>query len=60
MRVYIDSDVLIWHLKGERKARNFLSDIHSSDGYELWTGVMQRAEIVFLCVLKKKRIHCLY
>jgi len=47
MRVYIDSDVLIWHLKGERKARNFLSDIHSSDGYELWTGVMQRAEIVF-------------
>ena len=24
MRVYIDSDILIWHLRGETRARNFL------------------------------------
>ncbi|TDI85164.1 MAG: PIN domain-containing protein [Caldithrix sp.] len=47
MRVYVDSDILIWHLRGERKAFNFLKKLKSDPGYELWIGAMQRAEIVF-------------
>jgi hypothetical protein len=47
MRAYIDSDVLIWHLRGERKALRLIRNLRDVDGYELWIGAMQRAEIVF-------------
>jgi predicted nucleic acid-binding protein len=47
MRAYIDADILIWHLRGERKALNFLRRLRDGEEYELWTGVMQRAEVVF-------------
>ena len=47
MRAYIDSDILIWHLRGKRKALNFLRRLRDEDEYDLWTGVMQRAEVVF-------------
>lgn len=47
MRAYIDSDVLIWHLRGERKAMVFLRQLASDERYELWIGAMQRAEVVF-------------
>ncbi|MBN1420560.1 MAG: PIN domain-containing protein [Planctomycetes bacterium] len=47
MRAYIDADVLIWHLRGERKALAFLRDLAVAGEYELWTGAMQRAEVVF-------------
>ena len=47
MRAYIDSDVLIWHLRGERRALNLLRTLSQKAEYELWTGAMQRAEIVF-------------
>jgi len=47
LRAYIDTDVLIWHLRGERKALNLLRRLARDDGYELWTGAMQRAEVVF-------------
>jgi len=47
MRAFIDSDILIWHLRGEKKARNFLRRLRDKGGYDLWTGVMQRAEVVF-------------
>ena len=47
MRAYIDSDVLIWHLRGENKALKFLQHLRDSGEYELWIGPMQRAEIVF-------------
>lgn len=47
MKAYIDSDVLIWHLRGEKKALHFLRKLDETDGLELWTGAMQRAEIVF-------------
>ena len=47
MRVYIDSDVLIWHLRGERKALAFLRSLKNKTQYELWTGALQRAEVVF-------------
>jgi len=47
MRAYIDSDVLIWHLRGEHKALNFLRRLRDGGEYELWTGSLQRAEVVF-------------
>ncbi len=47
MRAYIDSDVLIWHLRGERKATKLLRNLRDNEGYELWIGAMQRAEVVF-------------
>ena len=48
MKAYIDSDVLIWHLRGERKALNFLNKCRDNDQLELWIGAMQRAEVVFI------------
>lgn len=47
MKAYIDSDILIWHLRGERKALRFLRSLRSCREYELWTGALQRAEVVF-------------
>jgi predicted nucleic acid-binding protein len=47
MRAYIDSDIIIWHLRGNRKALQFLQDLHGDKAFELWTGAMQRAEVVF-------------
>ena len=47
MRAYIDSDVLIWHLRGERKALNLLKRLRDRDQFDLWIGAMQRAEVVF-------------
>ena len=47
MKAFIDSDILIWHLRGEKKARNFLQHLRDKEKYELWTGAMQRAEIIF-------------
>jgi len=46
MRSYVDSDVLIWHLRGQVKAANFLAGL-SGSGADLWIGAVQRAEIVF-------------
>lgn len=47
MKAYIDSDVLIWHLRGERKASNLIRKLRDVEGFELWIGAMQRAELVF-------------
>jgi predicted nucleic acid-binding protein len=47
MRVYVDSDVLIWHLRGERRAARRLRTLAQAAGVDIWTGAMQRAEIVF-------------
>lgn len=46
MRAYIDSDVLVWHLRGECRALDFLRRLRDDGEHELWTGTMQRAEIV--------------
>ena len=46
MRSYVDSDVLIWHLRGQEKATAFLRRM-GEEGAELWMGALQRAEIVF-------------
>ena len=47
MKAYIDSDVLIRHLHGERKALNLLKRLRDKEQFDLWTGAMQRAEVVF-------------
>lgn len=47
MKAFIDSDILIWHLRGESKAMNLLKKLRDKDKFELWTGAMQRAEVVF-------------
>jgi predicted nucleic acid-binding protein len=47
MRAYFDSDILIWHLRGEEKARGFFRRISQNKEYEMWIGALQRAEIVF-------------
>jgi len=47
MRAYIDSDILIWHLRGERKALNLLTQLRDDAQFDLWIGAMQRAEVVF-------------
>ena len=47
MRAYIDSDILIWHLRGARRAAAFLRALSREPGIELWTGALQRAEVVF-------------
>ncbi len=47
MKAFIDADILIWHLRGERKADRFLRKLLDDPGVELWTGAMQRAEVLF-------------
>ncbi len=47
MRVFIDSDILIWHLRGDRNAVKLLRSLCNSQEYELWIGAIQRAEVVF-------------
>lgn len=47
MRAYVDSDVLIWHLRGEARAAAFFRELATERGVELWTGALQRAEVVF-------------
>jgi predicted nucleic acid-binding protein len=47
MRVYVDSDILIWHLRGEARAAALLRRLSAERGLELWTGALQRAEVVF-------------
>lgn len=47
MRAYVDADILIWHLRGERKALEFLRRLRDDRAYELWVGALQRAEVVF-------------
>lgn len=54
MRAYIDSDILIWHLRGVEKATRFLKTLHTTQEYELWIGAIQRAEIVFFMRSKEE------
>ena len=47
MRVYVDSDILIWHLRGESRAASLFRRLTKQTGVDLWTGALQRAEVVF-------------
>jgi predicted nucleic acid-binding protein len=46
-RLYADSDVLIAHLRGEKKALSFFRKATKTEGVDLWLGAVQRAEVVF-------------
>ena len=54
MRAYVDRDVLIWHLRGETRAAKLFRSL-ANEGSELWTGALQRAEIVFLMRAPEER-----
>jgi predicted nucleic acid-binding protein len=54
MRAYIDADVLIWHLRGEKKAKDLLIHLREQEQYDLYTGVMQRAEVIFFMRAEEK------
>ena len=60
MRVYIDSDILIWHLRGEKKALNLLIRLRDVEKYELWIGALQRAEIIFFMRKKEEKSTMLF
>ena len=47
MRIYIDSDILTWHLRGKKRAFNLLRRLSNEKENTLWIGAMQRAEVVF-------------
>ncbi|MFM7180226.1 MAG: PIN domain-containing protein [Verrucomicrobiales bacterium] len=47
MKALIDADILIWHLRGERKAADYLRGLAEDPDIEMWTGAMQRAEVLF-------------
>jgi len=47
MKIFVDSDVLIWHLRGDARATGLLRELKDRTGCELWTGAIQRAEILF-------------
>jgi predicted nucleic acid-binding protein len=47
VKVYVDADILIWHLRGKPEATDFLRSLQSKAENELFVGAMQRAEIVF-------------
>ena len=48
MRAYINADILIWHLRGDKRALKFFQNLQEKKAeYELWIGAIQRAEIVF-------------
>ncbi len=47
MRAYVDSDILIWHLRGEPRAETLLRTLSREEGTDLWIGALQRAEVVF-------------
>jgi predicted nucleic acid-binding protein len=55
MKMYVDADILIWHLRGEKKALHFLKKLFSDGMSELWIGAMQRAEIVFFMRPEEER-----
>jgi predicted nucleic acid-binding protein len=47
VRAYVDSDILIWHLRGKSRARDLLRTLRAEHAGELCVGALQRAEIVF-------------
>jgi predicted nucleic acid-binding protein len=47
MKVFLDSDILIWHLRGMEAAKDLLQRLACEPDSDLWIGAMQRAEILF-------------
>jgi predicted nucleic acid-binding protein len=60
MKAFIDSDVLIWHLRGERKAIRLFKKLRDKETFELWTGAMQRAEVLFFMRPAEEKLTLLF
>ena len=60
MRAYIDADILIWYFRGERKALNFFRHWREHNEYELWTGAMQRAEVIYFMLPEEEKATMLF
>ena len=46
MRAYVDTEILIRHLCGKRKAMKFLRKLASNQAYELWISALDRTGIL--------------
>lgn len=55
MRAYVDSDVLIWHLRGQTQAADLLRSLSVEPATRLWVGALQRAEVVFFMRPEEKK-----
>lgn len=48
MKFFFDTDVLIWHLRGDKRALHFFKELSERQpSAEWWIGALNRAEIVF-------------
>jgi predicted nucleic acid-binding protein len=47
VRCYVDADILIWHLRYNPRATDFLDALRHSREYELWVSAAQRGEVLF-------------
>ena len=54
MKVYIDSDILISHLRGVQEAYNLIKRLRDKERFSMWIGAMQRAEVVFFMKLEEE------
>ena len=54
MRVFVDSDILIWHLRGKLEGKRLFKSLIKEEA-DLWIGAMQRAEIVFFMRPEEER-----
>ena len=43
----MDSDILIWHLRGDERARSLLKSLRTDSAQMLCLGALQRAEVLF-------------
>ena len=46
MKAFVDADVLIWNLRRHPEALRFVDELSHGE-VELWTGAMQKAEVLF-------------
>lgn len=56
MRAYVDSDIMIWYLRGAEEAAKFFKKLRKHNEYDLCIGAMQRAEIVFFMRPKEEEL----
>jgi predicted nucleic acid-binding protein len=51
----VDSDILIWHLRGDERARVLLKSLRTDPAWMLCVGALQRAEVLFFA--KEGEVH---
>ncbi len=49
MRAYIDTDILIWHLRGKHEAQDFLNKVYQSGEYDVAgsiVGIVEKSKVI--------------